>query len=452
MGILDGSGRFTGGYWAGLPAAVIFLTCVEVWVVGTLSVLDSLFSMFVTSAMLLFFFTYMEEKPGKRTAFAALFGTFCGLAFLTKGFLAFALPAAAIIPFMIWERRFIAMIKISWVPIVTAILVVLPWAVTIHFKEPDFWHYFFWVEHIKRFMSDHPQHPEAFWYFVPVILGGVLPWTAVLPAVFSGFRKIDHKKPHVRFALCWFLFPFLFFSMSHGKLATYILPCYPPLAILISLGLSRYFQDGSKRAFDRGALCLAILLAMVAAVLAAGQITGISGLGPYGPEETWKWVWGVSGLLLWSMLLAISCRNTALWKKLGLFCTAPLLFMFCASFLLPDQVKEKKAPGDFLMRNAHRIKSDTIIVANNIPRSVCWFYRRNDVLILNGSGELNYGLGYRDSKNRFLNAENLRNLIRGPRNQEVVLIIKANKCADYRQVLPEPVFEDSNGVYIFAAF
>jgi 4-amino-4-deoxy-L-arabinose transferase len=97
--------RFMGGYRAGLSACMVFLTCTEVFGVGTFNVPDSIFSMFVTIALVLFFVAYMEERRGKRTAYMALFGVFCGLGFLTKGFIAFVVPIVTIVPFLIWERR-----------------------------------------------------------------------------------------------------------------------------------------------------------------------------------------------------------------------------------------------------------------------------------------------------------------------------------------------------------
>ena len=92
--------KYAGGYRTGIFVAVVFLTCSEVFSIGTISVFDSMFSMFLTAAMALFFFAHMEDGSRKRTCLLALSGISCGLAFLTKGFLAFAIPAVAVIPFL----------------------------------------------------------------------------------------------------------------------------------------------------------------------------------------------------------------------------------------------------------------------------------------------------------------------------------------------------------------
>ena len=237
----------------GILSALVFLTCMEVFGVGVFSVLDSIFSMFVTAALISFFFAYMEVKSSKKTGLLVLFGIFCGLAFLTKGFIAFAIPVMVIVPFIIWEGRWKELFRIPWIPIVAAIMILLPWSIMIHLREPDFWNYFFWGEHIRRFMSNNAQHSNPFWYFIPVIIGGAMPWTAIFPAAISGLCKERLKEPLIRFAICWFFFLFLFFSASKGKLGTYIMPCFPPLAVFITTGLKKYLEGGKKRAFAFGA-------------------------------------------------------------------------------------------------------------------------------------------------------------------------------------------------------
>jgi len=97
--------RFGGGGWTGLAAAAVFGTCVQVYVLGTCAVLDALLATFLTATMACFYLGWVEDRPRRRHAWLALCGVCCGLAFLTKGFLAFAVPAVAIGPFLLWQRR-----------------------------------------------------------------------------------------------------------------------------------------------------------------------------------------------------------------------------------------------------------------------------------------------------------------------------------------------------------
>jgi 4-amino-4-deoxy-L-arabinose transferase len=454
--------RYAGGYFAGVFAAAAFLTCLEVFAVGTFSALDSMFCMFLTAAMTLFFFAYMENRPWKEACLLVLSGISCGLAFLTKGFLAFAIPAVTIIPFLIWQRRAKEMFRILWAPVVTAALVALPWCLMIYVREKDFWHYFLWTEHIQRLISpEGGQHPEPFWFFIPCILGGAFPWTVLLPAVISGLRDThlgsrgagSIKDPLVRFALCWLIFPFLLFSASRGKLGTYILPCFPPLAILVSTGLLKYFAAGKKKAFMVAVHILSVIVAALVIFLILSP-TMPAAFRLYDHQETWKVVLVAIAFLTYAMFLLCASRAANFRKKLAYFAIGPTVFMFCAQFVMPNQFKDGKAPGEFLRQNWHRVCPDTTLVSDNyLASAVCWSYKRRDVFLLGRGGELAYGLGYDDSKQRLLDIERLRELItKGSGKGCITLIIRTKLYAEYAGLLPKPVFEDVDRGFVFAEF
>jgi 4-amino-4-deoxy-L-arabinose transferase len=446
--------RFTARHLPAILAAVVFLTSAEVLAVGVFNVLDSVLAMFLTAGMVFFFFAHMETNPWKRGSFLALFGLSCGLAFLTKGFLAFAVPAVAIVPFLIWEHRWKDLFRLPWLPLVVAVLVALPWAVMIHLRENDFWNYFFWTEHIKRFMSDSPQHPRPFWFFIPVLTGYGLPWTVLLPAAISGMKRLGLGQPLGRFAVCWFLFPFLFFSASSGKLPTYILPCFPPLAILVSLGLLKYLEGGKARAFKVGTISLAGMTGLVVIMLLLSQSVDLAGLRAYGPGEEWKWAMGTIGLLLWSLLLVAAARSADTRRKLVVFAAAPVLFLFISHFVMPNLSKERKAPGEFLLGHLDRVRPNTIFVSDgNLVRAVCWFYKRQDVFLLKNSDELSYGLGYPDSRCRLLSVSQFVILVnKNIEKNPVILVATTKHYAKYKDQIPRPLFEDVSGAFVFSQF
>ncbi|MBC8456836.1 MAG: phospholipid carrier-dependent glycosyltransferase [Deltaproteobacteria bacterium] len=449
--------RFGGGPQAGILAAAVYLTCLLVLALGVLSILDSMLSMFLTGAMASFFFAHKETIPSKRVAFLALFGLFCGLAFLMKGFLAFAVPFITILPFMFWERRFKELFKIAWVPILALLIVTLPWCIMIHLRESDFWNYFFWTEHIKRFISPVPgQHPKPFWYFLPVLAGGAFPWLFLSPAIFSEIRAaVRCKDPLIRFAICWVLFPFLVFSACSGKLIPYILPCFPPLVIIIAIGLTDYFEKGKKRAFNICTLSLAGLMGAIAVALVIGQTTSIFGFRGYHGSETWKWVVVVAGLLIWGTAAFFSAVRSGPGKKLALYAIAPLLLLFSGHFILPDHVMEDRAPEKVLLRNRDMVHPETIVVTgDHLVHAVCWFYKRDNIYLLETSGEHRYGLD-RDHSNpsRLLTIKELREIInRNSGKNRVILIAEEKRYRQWMSLLPKPEFEDIDNGFVFLRF
>jgi len=446
--------RFADGAQAGLLAAATFLTCAEVFAIGVFCVLDSVFSLFTTATVLTFYAAWMEKTSAEKYRFLALSGLFCGLAFLTKGLLAFVLPALVIIPFAVWERRWTKLPALLWMSLIAAILVALPWCLAIRSREIDFWHYFFWEEHIGRFISpNRSQHRAPFWLFIPVLAGGALPWTVVFPLVVAGFKKTLLKDPLLRFLLCWLIFPFLFFSACRGKLGTYILPCFPAVAILTAVGLLRYLAAGRTEALSKNLRNCAIVLLGVAAVLTLMQLF-LPGARLYGRDELWKCVIVVVGLSTYAMLLILARDAVSLQGKLILWCLGPVLLMFNLHFAVPNRLVHGKAPNEFLLQNAARVRPDTVLVSDNyLTAAVCWCYKRTDVLLIDRGGDLSYGLGYDDSRQRQLSIDQLRKLIdENSGKGRVALITSARRYGQYKQVLPAPIFEDINSGFVFAEF
>jgi len=393
--------RFSDDESVPLLATAVFLLSFEVFAIGTFSVLDSLLSLFVTAAIVTLYFACRQEAARLRAVLLVLAGVACGLAFLTKGFLALVIPVLVVVPFSLWQGRLKVTLRTAWIALIPAVLVVLPWAILIGRREPDFWHYFFWVEHVNRFLAaDGGQHPEPFWFYVPMLLGGAMPWTPLAGPIFVGLRHSNWKHPMVRLALCWLVLPFLFFSACSGKLGTYILPCFPPVAFLIAVGVLKCLRRGDTKGFVIGARLIvaatgALLVALVVGVIVVPRLSATVAI--------WRWAIAAIGLLLWSVLCWAAIRREDILKRLLFYGAGPVLFMFSWPLVAPAALKVKKAPGAFLLANAARISDPSVLVAENgLTAAVCWYYQRDNVYILGTRGEYDYGLSYPDSADRLL--------------------------------------------------
>ncbi|MEJ2657131.1 MAG: hypothetical protein P8012_08025, partial [Desulfobacterales bacterium] len=363
-------------------------------------------------------------------------------AFLTKGFLAFVVPVLVIVPFMIWERRFKEIFCIPWIPIFGAALVALPWSILIHLKEPDFWHFFIWNEHFRRFLSENAQHSQSLMYFFLVLPAAVLPWSFLFPSVILGLKRTGLRNSWVRYAACWFLSPFLFFSISKGKLITYILPCLPPLAVLISIGLYQYFEAGGKKAFNAGGKSLAVLISGIAVVLIGVQSIGFKGFKPY--FESWRWALSVAGLIIFSYLLFIACRKTEYKRKIVFYAVSPIFIILSTPFIMPGVTLQSKTPGKILLQYSNLVRPDTILVSDEDQvRAVCWFYKRDDVYLLGGGGELMYGLQYKDSKSRLLTIDGFNALVKTYPGR-IVAVFNFQKYQSLKGRLSKPLFLETN--------
>jgi len=448
--------RFAGGRMPGVLAAAAFLTSMGVFAIGIFNCLDALLSLFVTGTLICFFFAYATEDRRRRAGFLGLTGLFCGAAFLTKGFLAFALPVAIIVPFLAWERRWRALFTMAWLPLVVAVAVALPWCIAIHRHEPDFWHYFFWIEHLQRFSSEQAQHLEPWWFYLPVVVGGVLPWTALIPAATIGLARDRFRDPLVRFAVCWFFFPFMLFSLSDGKLGTYMLPLFPPLVILTVIGLQKYFEGPRRRTFVAGVVALSGVLIVGALV---GAIVPIS-RWPAGwicmvPAVAIK-IAVCAAMAVWALLAGFSGlgKKQSVAARVALFASGAAVFFCTAHLVLSGITDEGQTPGGFLTEHAGDVPEDALLVSDSyLSPALGWFYRRQDIAILEAGGELSYGLAASDAAGRFLTVEALcTQIARHAGEDRIVLVLKSGTYARLRALLPDPVYEDVDQGFAFVRY
>jgi 4-amino-4-deoxy-L-arabinose transferase len=439
-----------------LLAAGLFLTFGMVFGVGTFAVLDAPTMFFVSGTLVSFYLGCEQEKWGwSKAGYLAAAGIFAGLAFLTKGFLAFAVPAITVVPYLLWTKRWKQIFILPWIPLAFTLIISLPWAVMIHQQAPKFWSYFFWDEHIKRFIDNAgTHHPEPFYFFIPLLLAGAMPLILFIPSAFVGFKKhfsslTDDKL--VKFSICWFVFPFLFFSACQGKLPTYILPCFMPFAILFSRGLLEYFRGNNVKIFDVTAKVIMILLIVAVFGFTIVQITAYNGVfdGLYRLEELWKWVSAGAAAIVWAFCLFKMYRAKNYHTKLCLLLAGPALIFFLSHFIMPNRFLEGKAQGNFLRQFKDRVKPEMIIVAHpNVMHAAAWVFKNQNMLFYLHGGELEAGLKYKDSQARIISNQQFKKLLKTTQPGKIIFIMRG----DFREGIPKAGFEKYEHEIMFSNF
>lgn len=434
--------------FAAIFAVLIFLSCFEVFAVGNIAVLDSLFSFFLTACIIAFYLA-TEERPGssKEKRLLLLAGLGCGLAFLTKGFLALAVPVLTLSPYLAWQRRYLDLFRMTWRPILTAVVVALPWSILIHLREPDFWRFFFWNEHIRRFMAESAQHKESFWFFFITAPGLFMPWTFVAPAAATTIKnqldKQNDKKNLLKLCICWMVFPFLFFSFSKGKLLTYILPCFSPFAILMAIGLSSPMNKSNRKLFQYGIAATGLFFVIIFLALIDIQLTGFQGIHLY--HQSWKAVLLASGFFFIILFSFWSLHSRYTFHKVTILGCSPFLLFLIGHFTIPDLVIEQSAPGRLLEKHSAQIQPDTVIIScEDAVGAANWFLKRDNVYLMAAAGELDYGLNYPEAAERRLDIKSAIRIIHDNMGN-TVLICKADKIHHWGKDLPIPVYRDVSG-------
>jgi 4-amino-4-deoxy-L-arabinose transferase len=447
--------RFGGGLQVGTISALIYISCLEVFAVGVFNTLDSLLSFFLTACLASFFLAW-DRRDNKKEyiAFLALSGLFCGLACHTKGFLAFAVPVSVIVPFVIWEGRWKEMFKIPWIPVAVAAIVMLPWGILIHQRQPDFWNYFFWHEHVQRFFSGSSQHKEPFYFFIPVLAGGMFPHIVLVPAAISGLIIKGFDTSFKRYLFCWFLFPFAFFSASSGKLETYILPCFAPLAMLLAIGIlsgieaekKEIIKSAKEKLFTNGVRLL-MTFPVLASIAVIALQHGVSHKMEYLFTDTYKIVLVLVSMVCFGALLIGALKAKTLFKRIMFFALSPLLFYASAHVLTPDKALLRNSPTIFIDENLNLFDKDTIVVSPSTPiKAVCWSLKRNDIFLLDEGGELSYGFGQNNMQHRQLTFESFGKMVAENKGlRKIVLILDERRFKRFKDKLPEPVDMKRNG-------
>jgi 4-amino-4-deoxy-L-arabinose transferase-like glycosyltransferase len=172
-------------------------------------------------------FVLIAGAPGARTSLIA--GALLGLAVLAKGLV----PLVLFIPALWFLRHRIRDLAILFT---AAILVAVPWYALVTLRNgTTFLNEFIWKHHFGRFLNSALQHERPLWFYVPVLLAALFPWTPLLALLFQ--RRLFQDRRAI-FLAVWFAWGFLFFSISRNKLPGYLLPLLPPLAALIGIALA----------------------------------------------------------------------------------------------------------------------------------------------------------------------------------------------------------------------
>ncbi|CNI01681.1 lipid IV(A) 4-amino-4-deoxy-L-arabinosyltransferase [Yersinia vastinensis] len=418
-------------------ATLIYLSMLLVFSIGSYAVLDPMISLWLTASMFCFYLTLRAKTTKQKIEAYLLLGLACGMGFMTKGFLALAVPVISVLPIVIQQKRVKELIIFGPLAIVSAVIISLPWALAIAQREPDFWHYFFWVEHIQRFAEKDAQHKAPMWYYLPVLCLGVLPWLGLLPgALLKGWRE-RVARPELFFLLSWVLMPLLFFSVAKGKLPTYILPCMAPLSLLMAAYATDCANNMRMRALKiNGAINLIFGLVCALAVLVIGMGL-VAHLVAYEPHEHLKVILATLAFAGWGLVGFITLRNNARhWRWAA---ASPLLFILLVGYLIPQQVIDSKQPQNFIQQNFDELNSSRYVLADSVgvAAGLAWELKRSDILMFNEKGELAYGLNYTDSGNRYINETEFSEWLANARKQgDVSLVVQLSRNEELPTYLP----------------
>jgi len=388
----------------GAAAAGIYLTTGLVFGVGTFGVLDGTFTFFVLLGMLGFFFADTSCNWRSRLGWLLLAGIGIGGGFLVKGMLSPVLIGSAVFGYLLWQKHYRQIFLFPWIPLAVALAVVWPWASAIHRAQPEFWSTFLWVEHVQRAVSGqgaNDDRSKPFWFYLPVLLGGSMPWGLLIPLTVGPIRrraKEFFREPEVRLAAVSSGVWFLALSCVSAKLGTYVLPCFGGIAILLAGGLLAYRDEYDWHWFDRiwkGLASLLIGCTVCFFILHTCARFGLirkSGFLLYRPHESILLPM-LLGMVMASWYLAATLTDRPRVKFRAVLLGTALAMLGCHG-AVPEVIWEAYAPEPFLKATALPLMDGRtrIYAEKNMATAACWTFKRTGIGIYARPGELRYGM------------------------------------------------------------
>ncbi|GJL83795.1 MAG: glycosyl transferase [marine bacterium B5-7] len=427
---------------SGITAAVVLATSPFYHIMAGALTLDMPLAALVTVSMTTFLIGVRQTRSLHRRLWLMCFYIFIALAVLTKGLIGIVIPGIVIGTWIMILGRWHLLREIH-LPggLLVFIIISAPWHVMVSTANPEFAWFYFVHEHLERYLTTVHQRYKPVWYFAAVLVLGMFPWSAFLPVQMRGAlsRLWRDRQQHVDtwYLLLWATLPFIFFSASGSKLAPYILPVFPPLALLIGRTVSRIW-DGSI-GMPKSASWILLFLGTTGALLfaalpwlAAEKISEIHA----GREIVWL-AYGLAFAMLIAGSLPILTHRFLenRFQVTQLFASAVLVTVML-SVTLPNLDEDRSVKSLALSIKQDLRPNDEIANYRNYYQDLPVYIEKR-ITLVRWDGELEFGASVEDTSGWIINESAFYQRWLQPNR---MYVFTSNKHQDYlRNFLPGPM-------------
>jgi 4-amino-4-deoxy-L-arabinose transferase-like glycosyltransferase len=373
-------------------AGAIAATCYGYFAMARAALPDLPLALFITATIWAALRATDPAEP-LSTSWAAIAGLTAGLGFLTKGPLGVVIPAIVLIPIW-WRQRTRVVFRRADAAIAILLFAIsgLPWYVVMWAVHgTPYLQSFFVADNLERFATTRYNDVRALWYYVPILIGGLMPWTIyalVLP--WRIVRDLIQRRRLLTDAewrlVIWTVAPLLLFTVSIGKQPRYILPMLPPIAMMVGGGIADRISAASRDRAARLELTIATVgtAAMFAAMATLFYRARILFVSAY-PALTWT---GIGVLIVAALALVITAVRRW-WNWLP-----PLMTVSAALLLLtlqfgafagkhPEAVEQMAA-----LIHANRVGGESIGEYETFVRNLPFYTRLKQVPVIDDAGAI----------------------------------------------------------------
>ncbi len=251
-----GFGRYLFNRLTGLLAAVILATSPLYFAGAHYANLDLEVSVFISASLLCLFAAIKDTEIKPAFLYAAY--VFAGFAFLTKGMIGIVFPIMIGSIWLAVNKRWSFFLKLHLLRGAAILaVIILPWYALVQYHNPNFLHYFFIEQQFTRFLSAETfNNNSPFWFYLPIVLVGTLPWSGFFIQSLKSFKQ----DATMLYLTLWVGLIFVFFSLPHAKIISYILPIFPAVALMTAKLMADRFN--TSRALALPCLIFTVISAL----------------------------------------------------------------------------------------------------------------------------------------------------------------------------------------------
>jgi 4-amino-4-deoxy-L-arabinose transferase-like glycosyltransferase len=380
------TGRRLFGRREGILSALILGTSTGFLVQARYNITDMTLTC-TLAASLAFFILAAQEGESRKRLYYHLFYLFSGLAMLAKGLIGIVFPGVIIFLYILSTGRWRLIREMhlaTGIPLF--LLVCAPWYILVSLRNPEFARYFFIHEHFERFTTTVHHRKQGFWFYIPVLCGTMLPWSFFIPLTVRGvWRERNSAKGNAcLFLFIWAAFIFLFFSKSNSQLIPYILPVFPPLALLMGNAYARFSDVISRPLRIEG-----YVVAGTLAIIGAGAIC-YTCFAPH-PELSATGGAIIGGIFIFEGIITFwnISRGSPILLFTGLLICSYIVGIADPPFVLSD-VAEKKSLKELGLLIKNKAGKDAVIASFGLQQGLTYYTRRR-VVIIGKLSEIEFG-------------------------------------------------------------
>lgn len=252
----------------GFLASIILATSILYFAMAHVITLDMTVSVLLSGALFAFLIAIRSPARGEQRCYLFAMYVLAALAMLTKGLIGILFPGMIIGAWIIltWQWRLLKSVHLLSGALLF-LAIVLPWHLLAQKAYANFFDFYFIHQHFLRYFTLAEHRYQPIWWFIPVTIVGFFPWITFLPqAIYQslprGFKNLHNPLSLAAgncFLLVWIVIIFVFYSLSDSKLAPYILPIFPPMALLVAHYFANNWDDLSRRGIVIGFIFSAII-------------------------------------------------------------------------------------------------------------------------------------------------------------------------------------------------